>query len=209
MDTVRNEGFTLVELAIVMVIIGILLGTILKGQELVNNARVKRLLNDLKGLESVTWAFFDRYGRMPGDCNRDGVIDPVPGGLNNDPADGFCGSTYDGDQDRPWAELKTARFLSPTSDNRDLAKHIFSGTFNIARVWAGSGTSFVNSITASNVPCFAAKAIDVAIDGALDAGLGRIREVSGYTALSSSDAWSSCDSEDDTVNIVYFFDKLP
>ena len=205
----RQKGFTLVELAIVMVIIGILLGAIIKGQELINNARTKRVLNDLRGLEAVTWAFFDRYGRMPGDCNRDGVVDPIPGGMNNDPSSGFCGSTYDGDQDRPWAELKTARFLSPSADNRDLARHIFGGAFNIARVYAGSGTSWANSITVTGVPCFAAKAIDVAIDGALDAGVGRIREVSGYTALNSSDTWSSCDSEDDTVNIVYFFDKLP
>ena len=42
----RQSGFTLVEIAVVLVIIGLLLGAILKGQELVENSRVKNAVND-------------------------------------------------------------------------------------------------------------------------------------------------------------------
>lgn len=42
----RQSGFTLIEIAIVLVIIGLLLGGILKGQELINSARVKNLASD-------------------------------------------------------------------------------------------------------------------------------------------------------------------
>ena len=39
----KQSGFTLVEIAIVLVIIGLLLGGVLKGQELINSAKVKNL----------------------------------------------------------------------------------------------------------------------------------------------------------------------
>ena len=45
----QQSGFTLVEIAIVLVIIGLLLGGILKGQELINSARVKNLANVASG----------------------------------------------------------------------------------------------------------------------------------------------------------------
>ncbi|PZP55259.1 MAG: hypothetical protein DI586_07445 [Micavibrio aeruginosavorus] len=61
------RGFTLVELSIVMIIIGLLIGGILKGQELIENARAKRLVSDLKTLQSATYIFQDTYNALPGD----------------------------------------------------------------------------------------------------------------------------------------------
>ena len=63
----RQAGFTLVEIAIVLVIIGLLLGGVLKGQELVNNAKVKNLANDLRGVGSFVYAYQDRFRALPGD----------------------------------------------------------------------------------------------------------------------------------------------
>ena len=48
----QQAGFTLIELAIVLVIIGLLLGGVLKGQELINSAKVKNLANDFKNIRS-------------------------------------------------------------------------------------------------------------------------------------------------------------
>ena len=71
----KTRGFTLVELAIVLVVIGIIVGAILKGSDLINQAKVSRLENDLKGLEAAIWSFYNKAKRFPGDCNRNGTIE--------------------------------------------------------------------------------------------------------------------------------------
>lgn len=62
-----QKGFTLVELAIVMTIIGLLIGGILKGQELMDNARVSATVAQEKGFEAATTTFRDTYNAFPGD----------------------------------------------------------------------------------------------------------------------------------------------
>ena len=63
----RQTGFTLVEIAIVLVIIGLLLGGILKGQELINSARVKNLANDFRTIPTYIYGYQDKFRALPGD----------------------------------------------------------------------------------------------------------------------------------------------
>jgi prepilin-type N-terminal cleavage/methylation domain-containing protein len=63
----RQKGFTLIEIAIVLVIIGLLLGGVLKGQELINTARVRALNNTVDGITAAWFSFQDRYRAFPGD----------------------------------------------------------------------------------------------------------------------------------------------
>ncbi|HPP46649.1 MAG TPA: prepilin-type N-terminal cleavage/methylation domain-containing protein [Accumulibacter sp.] len=65
----QQSGFTLVEIAIVLVIIGLLLGGVLKGQELINSAKVKRLIEDFRSYSTMVYAYQDRFKSMPGDQN--------------------------------------------------------------------------------------------------------------------------------------------
>lgn len=63
----RQQGFTLIEIAIVLVIIGLLLGGILKGQELITSARVRSLISQQDGIKAAFYGFQDRYRALPGD----------------------------------------------------------------------------------------------------------------------------------------------
>lgn len=63
----QQGGFTLVEIAIVLVIIGLLLGGVLKGQELINSARVKNMINDFRTTSALVYGYQDRFRIFPGD----------------------------------------------------------------------------------------------------------------------------------------------
>ncbi len=62
-----ERGFTLVELAIVMIIIGLLIGGILKGQELIANAQIAATVAQVKAIDGATTTFRDKYDALPGD----------------------------------------------------------------------------------------------------------------------------------------------
>ncbi|MHB1083784.1 MAG: prepilin-type N-terminal cleavage/methylation domain-containing protein [Thiobacillus sp.] len=63
----QQSGFTLIEIAIVLVIIGLLLGGILKGQELINSARVKNLATDFRNVPVFIYGYQDKFRALPGD----------------------------------------------------------------------------------------------------------------------------------------------
>ncbi|MCL4677564.1 MAG: prepilin-type N-terminal cleavage/methylation domain-containing protein [Alphaproteobacteria bacterium] len=62
-----EKGFTLVELAVVMIIIGLLIGGILKGQEMISNAQITATVAQMKGIEAAASTFRDQYDAFPGD----------------------------------------------------------------------------------------------------------------------------------------------
>jgi prepilin-type N-terminal cleavage/methylation domain-containing protein len=63
----KQKGFTLVEIAIVLVIIGLLLGGILKGQEMITQAKIKNVVSDFSGISAAYYGYQDRYRAIPGD----------------------------------------------------------------------------------------------------------------------------------------------
>ena len=209
----KTRGFTLVELAIVLVIIGIILGAILKGTELINNAKVKRLQNDLRGLEAAIWTFYDRTGRMPGDCDGNGIIGNVIvagatgawTGLssNPDPTSDYCANnaTAEDNANRAFADLRVQRVLSYSQPNKSLAKHVFNDFFVIGSYF--NGTKNYNAIVIYGIPTWAAKMIDVSIDGSTDGTAGRVRRFDEQLN------WPVDSNNDQVVSLAYFFDAIP
>jgi prepilin-type N-terminal cleavage/methylation domain-containing protein len=70
----NESGFTLVELAIGLVIIGLLIGAILGGASMIKNSKIKRQMQDLQGLYGVVYTYFDRFMQLPGDPDGDGYL---------------------------------------------------------------------------------------------------------------------------------------
>jgi len=104
----RQSGFTLVELALVLVVVGLILGGVMKGQALIDTARVRSLMTDVNGIRSAWYSFQERYRSLPGDFpNAPIQIDSaaIPGNGNGRIDDG---------QERAsvWQQLALAGFIN-------------------------------------------------------------------------------------------------
>jgi len=65
----RQSGFTLIELSIVLVIIGLIIGGVLVGQDLVRAAGVRATISQIEKYQSAVNTFREKYGALPGDLN--------------------------------------------------------------------------------------------------------------------------------------------
>lgn len=119
----KQRGFTLIEIAIVLVIIGLLLGGVLKGQELINTARVRSLGNNVDGITSAWFSFSDRYRAFPGDYNQGSVN--IPNITNNGDGNGLVDT--DAERALAWSHLQAAGYI--TGSYPDTGKTIVAGQY--------------------------------------------------------------------------------
>ncbi len=117
-----ERGFTLVEIAIVLVIIGLLIGGILKGREMIKNAKIKRIVKTADELRSTIMSFYDRYGVYPGDENK---RDIPPGDSHNGNGDGKINTTDESKY--MFEDLQKAGFISGNFDGTNFMQHVFGG----------------------------------------------------------------------------------
>jgi prepilin-type N-terminal cleavage/methylation domain-containing protein len=114
----KTQGFTLVEIAIVLVIIGLLLGGILKGQEMITQAKIKNVIADYSGVSAAYHGYQDRYRAIPGDDSgaetRWGASSGTKKGDGNGVLTGKY--NYNGGNDKEsrywWDHLRRSGFVS-------------------------------------------------------------------------------------------------
>lgn len=112
-----QAGFTLVELAIVMIIIGLLIGGVLKGQELIGNAQIAATASQVKAYDTATTTFNDIYDGLPGDLDSATVRVPNCGACADGNGDGFVtdgnapGAASGGERDAYWNHLHFADLI--------------------------------------------------------------------------------------------------
>lgn len=102
----KQTGFTLIEIAIVLVIIGLLLGGILKGQELINSAKVKSIAGEFKNIPIFLYGYQDKFRSLPGDDGA-AAIHLTGGTVCTPAAAGRC-AVNNGSIDGPWNALGPA-----------------------------------------------------------------------------------------------------
>jgi len=122
----QQSGFTLVEIAIVLVIIGLLLGGILKGQELINSAKVKNLANDFRVIPTYIYAYQDKYKALPGDDAQATTHLTPPAGvtITNGNGNGVIdGSLFaaTGETFQFWQQVRLANLAAGPSNTTDPA----------------------------------------------------------------------------------------
>lgn len=191
-----EKGFTLIELAIVLVIIGIILGAVMKGQDLIESARIKKLTTTARQWETIAWQFYDRLGYFPGASASNSLITGNP---NTD-------------------ITTTGKFTdAPTTNSIALGANTFyvlfgsDGTRNLMAICvdSGCGTAFTDPQLAY------AQSFDTTIDGSASGTSGRVFAGTAITGTNAgnwlagtggitSAAWATT-----AKAIIYYFDKKP
>ncbi|MCK9388123.1 MAG: prepilin-type N-terminal cleavage/methylation domain-containing protein [Sulfuritalea sp.] len=148
----RQSGFTLVEIAIVLVIIGLLLGGVLKGQELINSAKIKNLGSDLNGISAAVYGYQDRFKALPGDDATAATRwTGTASGDGNTTVAGAFNSATAGDESRLfWQHLRLAGFIG--GDTTSTAQPI-NAIGGITGVQFGAGNQAVGAGLAGLVIC--------------------------------------------------------
>jgi prepilin-type N-terminal cleavage/methylation domain-containing protein len=115
----QQSGFTLVEIAIVLVIIGLLLGGVLKGQELINSAKAKSYAQDFRTIQAALYGFQDRFKGIPGDLAgadtkiTGATLATADGPVGNGQIGGAWDTTAGGSEAcLAWQHMRLAGFLA-------------------------------------------------------------------------------------------------
>jgi prepilin-type N-terminal cleavage/methylation domain-containing protein len=183
-----QKGFTLVEIAIVLVIIGLLLGGILKGQEMITQAKIKNVIADFSGVSAAYHGYQDRYRAIPGDDPNAGRWATGRAGGGNGIVEGAYNAACPTGNGQPaagtaesclfWHDLRLAGFVSGQGTQQP-----YNAVTGLLGVQTGNAASpvapalggFVSLIVCSaNLPDKIAIAADTQMDDA-DVRTGTVR----------------------------------
>lgn len=184
-----QQGFTLIEIAIVLVIIGLLLGGVLKGQEMIENAKAKNIITDFNGITAAVNAYRDRYRALPGDEAGNLTTirgwTPNSGGGGNNGLIGVAGTTPfgtpAGEQLNFWRSLRSAGLIAGNANAAaaaTLPTNPSGGNYGVTNgVWGLTG----NVLCTNNLPAKVA----VAIENQFDDGVNNTGSVRSFGAATS------------------------
>ncbi len=181
-----QRGFTLAEIALVLIIVGLLLGGIFKGQELITQAKIRNIGNEFNNIAAAVALYQDRYKALPGDDARAGrwkiggsaLVAPQNAGSGR--LSGTYHSTSTADKTRLfWAELRLSGFIGGDAETLESASaqpvHAAGGIFGVEQNNAlGLGGGLM--LCANKLPAKIAQALDAQLDNG-DARTGSVRAV--------------------------------
>jgi prepilin-type N-terminal cleavage/methylation domain-containing protein len=195
----RQSGFTLIEIAIVLVIIGLLLGGVLKGQELITNARVRNMIATQDGIKAAFFGFQDRYRAVPGDYAQ--AMANITGATFNGNGNGVI-EAANNEHLAVWEHLSRAGFITGLYTAGNALNQQTSPTnpysmflvLNFDALYDGpNATPRHNLKTGNQVPSHILAEVDTKIDdGRADQGAFRFSTHAGLTIGTPPTGVGSC-----------------
>jgi len=209
-----QKGFTLIEISIVLVIVGLILGGVLKGQALVDSARVRSIVNDINGIRTAWYGFQDRFHAVPGDFpgasthidaaaldgDGDGIIDSkqeIAGVWQHLSTTGFISGNYDGSSASVGTQEDIACATSTCPQNP------YYGFYKITYAKKGSGVGQASNefYTGGNIPSSVLYEIDNKLDDGLpDKGSRRVHADTA-TNCTANGTWKVVDEYRDCAAV--------
>ncbi|MES2364467.1 MAG: prepilin-type N-terminal cleavage/methylation domain-containing protein [Pseudomonadota bacterium] len=165
----KQNGFTLIEIAIVLVIIGLLLGGVLKGQELINSAKVKNLATDFRNVPVFIYGYQDKFKALPGD---DAAAIAHVGASANGDGNGIIDGAYNatsGESFNFWQDVRLAG-LAPgptiTTAADYIPRNAVGGQIGVTNAAQSPITGLKGSfiICSDGIPGKFAKQLDITLD---------------------------------------------
>lgn len=186
---IKQTGFSLIEMAIVLVIIALLLGSVLKGQGIIEQSKVKNVIREYDGLSAAIHSYVDRYQFLPGDDPQAESRWTAALATNGDD-DGIIDRRWDDDCTRPnsdrwescqiWNHLRLAGFI--TGEGMEQPEHPFN---NIIGIEDGERGRQRNAGLVGVIICFGdvpGKYAEI-LDEQMDDGLANSGEMRGMVGL--------------------------
>ncbi len=182
-----DKGFTLVELAIVLVIIGIIMGAVLRGQQMIESAKLKRLYNQQREIIAAIYSYYDKYGKFPGDDDTADDRWTGTAGGNGDGQIGTavtftCLATDTTETCQVWRHMRNALLIPGATTSAENPTHAYAAAI-------GAGYTIVSGLTVNwigfrNVPYDVCQSIERQYDD--DAyNTGSVRGTGNYTTATS------------------------
>jgi prepilin-type N-terminal cleavage/methylation domain-containing protein len=172
----NNKGFTLIEMAIVLIIIGIIIGAVVKGKDLVRSAEMKQLYSKYMATWKLAYdAYYDRTGWVLGDTNTAG---------NTGARDGHCDSNAS--ENNLVSQLQRVGLepppQGPTGSRLVRTYTDSTGQHNTLTIAFDYRNAQGNYIRIAGVPNELGIATDRMVDGENDGTTGDLLYVPDYTA---------------------------
>ncbi len=192
----NNRGFTLIEMAIVLIIIGIILGAVVKGKDLIRSGEQKKVYNKFINAWRTSYlSFYDRTGKILGDENLDGQANSTS-----------CDHLINGDTTAtpPYYGLKSVGLTPPTTNAGNDCTYRYSdsegGQHDVTITFDYNTNDKTNILVINNIPNELGMAIDSIVDGEADGKNGDfLAYAAGSTTYTPTVDWGTTPTDEVTA----------